>query len=94
MSPPLLLSLLLPPQSEYDSVVVECAGSVMGPLAAVVGGDAMLGSLPALLSPLIDRLVGYPVLKLFLTHVTFLSPSSSARNLPQLWPTDHLRLAL
>ena len=53
-------------------MVVECAGSVMGPLAAVVGGDAMLGSLPALLSPLIDRLVGHSMLKLSLMYVTSL----------------------
>lgn len=38
-------------------MVVECAGNLMGPLAAVVGGDAMLPSLPSLLSPLLDRLV-------------------------------------
>ena len=38
-------------------MVVECAGSLMGPLAAVVGGDVMLPSLPPLISPLMDRLV-------------------------------------
>ena len=48
------------PQSEYDSIVLECAGNLLGPLAAVVGGDVLLPSLPSLLSPLIDRLVSPP----------------------------------
>ena len=48
---------MLSVQSEYDSVVLECAGNLMGPLAAVVGGDVILPSLPSLIPPLIDRLV-------------------------------------
>ena len=38
-------------------MVLECAGSVVGPFAVVAGGEAVLPSLPQLLSPLIDRLV-------------------------------------
>ena len=42
-------------------MVLECAGSVVGPFAVVAGGEAVLPSLPLLLSPLIDRLVSHHI---------------------------------
>ena len=79
-------------QSEYDSVVVECAGNLIGPLAAVVGGDAILPSLPSLLSPLIDRLVG-PHLSLHLSPIIMSCEiSSPPRNQSAHWLTGPLLL--
>ena len=72
-------------QSEYDSVVLECAGGVVGPLAAVAGGEAILPSLSQLLSPLIDRLVS-PPLPLSLSQLRIISFRSPSVPLP----TDHL----
>ena len=42
-------------------MVLECAGSVVGPFAVVAGGEAVLPSLPQLLSPLIARLVSHHI---------------------------------
>ncbi|KAL5466681.1 hypothetical protein EMCRGX_G030825 [Ephydatia muelleri] len=42
--------------AEYDSVLVECAGCVIGPLAAVAGGEVFLPFLRSLLPQLLRRL--------------------------------------
>ncbi len=43
--------------SEYDSVLVECGGSVLGPLAGAVGGGVFLIHLPEVLPQLLTKLV-------------------------------------
>ena len=43
--------------SEYDSVLVECGGSVLGPLAGAVGGVAFLPHLKEVLPKLVEKLV-------------------------------------
>ncbi len=43
--------------SEYDSVLVECGGCVLGPLAAAVGGAVFLPHLPSVLPQLVTKLV-------------------------------------
>ena len=43
--------------AEYDSMLVECAGSILGPLASVVGGEVFLKQFEALLPKLLAQLV-------------------------------------
>ena len=43
--------------AEYDSVLVECAGCVIGPLASVAGGEVFLPFFRSLLPQLLRRLV-------------------------------------
>ena len=43
--------------AEYDTVLVECAGSILGPLAGVVGGDRFLKKFEQLLPKLLSKLV-------------------------------------
>jgi len=63
-SPPSLFFLilflpfhLLYLKAEYDSMVLECAGSVIAPIASVVGGEVFLPWLGPLLPSIIGRLV-------------------------------------
>ena len=44
-------------KAEFDSVVVECAGSVIGPLAAIVGGERFAPFLEQLKTLLLNKLV-------------------------------------
>ena len=54
--------LSIPPKAEYDSMVLECAGSLIAPIASVIGGEAFLPWLGPLLPSLIGRLVClYPI---------------------------------
>ena len=43
--------------AEYDSVLVEVAGSILGPLARVAGGDKFLDKFEQLLRKLLAKLV-------------------------------------
>lgn len=52
--------------AEYDSVLVECAGCVIGPLAAVAGGETFLPFFRSLLPQLLRRLVS-----VLLMHVKY-----------------------
>lgn len=54
--------LSITPKAEYDSMVLECAGSLIAPIASVIGGEAFLPWLGPLLPSLIGRLVClYPI---------------------------------
>ena len=44
-------------QAEYDGMLVEYAGSIIGPLASVVGGEAFFPWLQFLIPPLMTKLV-------------------------------------
>ena len=44
--------------AEYDTVLVEVAGSILGPLAAVAGGDRFLNLFEQVLTKLLAKLVG------------------------------------
>ena len=44
--------------AEYDMVLVEVAGSILGPLAGVAGGDRFLNLFEQILSKLLAKLVG------------------------------------
>ena len=43
--------------AEYDTVLVECAGSILGPLAGVAGGERFLKNFEELLPKLLNKLV-------------------------------------
>ena len=43
--------------SEYDGLLIECAGSVLGPLASVVGGATILPHLVKIIELLQHKLV-------------------------------------
>lgn len=44
-------------QAEYDGMLVEYAGSVISPLASVVGGETFFPWLQCLIPPLMTKLV-------------------------------------
>ena len=44
--------------AEYDTVLVEVAGSILGPLAAVAGGERFLSLFEQVLTKLLAKLVG------------------------------------
>ena len=44
--------------AEYDTVLVEVAGSILGPLARVAGGDRFLNLFEQILTKLLAKLVG------------------------------------
>lgn len=44
--------------AEYDSMLIECAGSILGPLAGVVGGEVFLKQFQPLLPKMLAKLVG------------------------------------
>lgn len=43
--------------AEYDSMLIECAGSILGPLASVAGGEMFLKQFEPLLPKLLAKLV-------------------------------------
>ena len=44
--------------AEYDTVLVEVAGSILGPLAGVAGGDRFIKLFEQILTKLLEKLVG------------------------------------